>query len=236
MRISSPFRLSSRSLVLARHNRLLREVLSVRREGREVGQGELLNGLRRAVSEILNKPFTERMDHRVFKPDQRVLALWAAECAARTLPFFEAGHPEDGRPRRAIEALQEWIRTGVFSMAAIRKASLDAHSAAKAARTDDSARFAAHAAGQAVATAHVPTHALGSSMYAIRAVAAHSGRAYDGVVERTWQLRRLRELSRARRGRGWAVAPGVWPAATWVVERSDSPKGEEELSPFHGRR
>ena len=55
----------------------------------------VLYDLRRSVSEILDKPFTERIDHQVFKPDQKILALWAADCAEHVLPYFE-----DKRPRR----------------------------------------------------------------------------------------------------------------------------------------
>jgi hypothetical protein len=80
-------------------------------------------------------------------------------------------------------------------MADIRKASLDAHAAAREANEED-ARAAAHAAGQAVATAHVPTHALGSALYGIRAAAARCGNADDGLIrERDWQLQRLRCLA-----------------------------------------
>jgi hypothetical protein len=50
---------------------------------------KLLYEVRKAVSEILGKPFTERIDHQIFKPDQKLLAVWAAECAERVLPFFE---------------------------------------------------------------------------------------------------------------------------------------------------
>jgi len=153
----------------------------------------VLYDMRKSVSEILNKPFTERIDHQIFKPDQKILALWAADCAERVLPYFEEKCPDDDRPRKAIQTLRAWIDTGVFKMVVIRKASLDAHAAARDAGADDAARFAAHAAGQAVATAHVPTHALGSSIYCIRAAAAHSGNVDDGLVkERNWQLQRLR--------------------------------------------
>jgi len=161
---------------------------------------ELLYEVRKAVSEILDKPFTERIDHQVFKPDQKTLALWAAECAERVLPYFEEKYPGDDRPRKAIEALRAWLESGVFRMSVIRKASLDAHAAARGPLADGEAAacFAAHAAGQAVGTAHVVTHSLGASVYGIRAAAARSGRAEDGTVkERDWQLRRLRELSRA---------------------------------------
>jgi len=154
---------------------------------------EVLYDVRKSVSDLLNKPFSEHIDHQVFKPDQKLLALWAADCAEHVLPFFEDKYPNDDRPRKAIEAGRKWATTGVFSMAAIREASLDAHDAAKAAKKDD-AKYAAHAAGQAVATAHVPTHALGSSLYGIRAAAAHSGNVDNGLVrERGWQLQRLLE-------------------------------------------
>lgn len=154
---------------------------------------ELLYSVRKSISEILDKPFNERMDHQVFKPDQELFAIWAAECAEHVLPYFEDGHPDDVRPRRAIQVLRQWIGSGTFSMAVIRKASLQAHAAAKGEKEADAA-FAAHAAGQAVATAHVATHALGASIYGIRAVAAHSGNAADGLKERDWQLERLREI------------------------------------------
>ena len=157
---------------------------------------ELLYDLRRSVSEILGRPFSERIDHRVFQPDKKVLAVWAAECAERVLPYFAERYPGDDRPRKAIEVLREWVRTGVFKMSVIRGASLPAHAAAKG-KTELDAIFAAHAAGQAVGTAHVPTHALGAALYGIRAVAAHSGSAADGLQERDWQLRRLHSLVRS---------------------------------------
>jgi hypothetical protein len=153
----------------------------------------LLYEVRRSVSEILDKPFTDRVDHQIFKPDQKVLAIWAAECAVHVLPFFEEKYPDDDRPQRAIEVLQDWIANGVFSMSVIRRASLSAHAAAKGNRESDAA-FAAHAAGQAVATAHVPTHALGAALYGIRAVAVHLGSMNEGLKERDRQLEQLRKM------------------------------------------
>lgn len=153
----------------------------------------VLYEVRKSVTEILNKSFSEHLDHKIFKPDQKILALWAADCAEHVLPYFEDRYPDDDRPRKATEAGRKWATTGMFSMAVIRKASLDAHAAAKIAKEDD-AKYAAHAAGQAVAAAHVPTHALGSSLYGIRAAAAHSGNVDDGLIkERGWQLQRLLE-------------------------------------------
>jgi hypothetical protein len=104
--------------------------------------------------------------------DQRLMATWAADCVERVLPFFEKAYPKDDCPRKAIEACRTWVRTGVFKMAEIRGASLASHAAARAAKENNAACFAARAAGQAVATAHVPQHAFGGAYYALKAIAA----------------------------------------------------------------
>lgn len=158
----------------------------------------LLFEVRKEVSAILNKPFSERINHQIFQPDKKILALWAADCAEHVLPFFEDKYPDDDRPRKAIEVCRRWAATGTFRMSDIRQASLDAHVAAKIVKKED-ARYAAHAAGQAVGTPHVPTHSLGASIYAIRSAAAHSGNIDDGLIrERNWQLRRLRKYAKNR--------------------------------------
>jgi hypothetical protein len=127
------------------------------------------------------------------KQDQRSLATWAADCAERVLPFFEKAYPKDDRPRKAIEACRTWVRTGVFKMAGIRRASLAAHAAARAAKENNAACFAARAAGQAVATAHVPQHAFGGIYYALKAIAADDPANAETKVakEHNWQSRRL---------------------------------------------
>jgi len=122
------------------------------------------------------------------KQDQKLLASWAANCAERVLPFFEK-ESSDERPRKAIEKCREWVKTGVFRMAEIRKASLDAHKAAK--EVKDEASFAAHAAGQAVATAHVPQHAFGTSYYVLKVAALKSNAAIR--KEFKWQEKHLPE-------------------------------------------
>ena len=127
------------------------------------------------------------------KEDQRALAAWAADCAERVLPLFENAFPKDDRPRKAIQACRTWIRTGVFKMAEIRGASLSAHDAARDAKENDAACFAAHAAGQAVATAHVPQHAYGGAYYALKAIAAidPANAEVNIAKERSWQSRQL---------------------------------------------
>ena len=117
------------------------------------------------------------------------MAVWAIGCAECVLPYFEEEYPEDYRPRKAVETLQQWTNTGVFKMAVIRKASLAAHAAAREVGEDNAARSAARAAGQAVATAHVPTHSIGAAIYALQAIhiATNSSDADSAVAkERDW--------------------------------------------------
>jgi hypothetical protein len=133
----------------------------------------------------------------VGKTGHRTLAVWAIDCAEHVMPYFEENYPKDPRPRQAIETLQAWINTGVFKMAVIRKASLSSHAAAREVGEDNAARSAAHAAGQAVATAHVPTHSIGAAIYALQAIhrvmdAADADAAV--VKERDWQIQHLLEL------------------------------------------
>jgi hypothetical protein len=133
----------------------------------------------------------------VHATDQKTLAIWAIDCAERVMPYFEQTYPDDQRPRHAIEALQAWLQTGVFTMAVIRKASLDAHAAARDVGADTPARSAARAAGQAVATAHVPRHAYGPAIYAQQALfrASHPAEAEAVAArERDWQYAHLLQL------------------------------------------
>jgi len=141
----------------------------------------------------------EKMLEFVSKTDQKTLAVWAIDCAERVLPYFEKKYPKDHRPRQALETLQAWINTGVFKMAVIRKASLDAHAAAREVGEDNAARSAARAAGQAVATAHVPRHAYGAAIYAQQAIHRATDAALaDAAVakERDWQYEWLLDLGK----------------------------------------
>jgi len=131
------------------------------------------------------------------KTDHKTLAIWAIDCVERVMPHFEEKYPEDNRPRKAIETLQEWMNTGEFRMADIRKASLASHAAARGAGEDNAARSAARAAGQAVATAHVPAHSIGAANYALQAIhRASSSSDADAAVakERHWQYQHLLQL------------------------------------------
>jgi len=78
-------------------------------------------------------------------------------------------------------------------MADIRKASLDAHAAARKAKKNEAACFAARAAGQAVATAHVSEHAFGPAYYSLKVVEANNPLDSETKIlkEYNWQMRHL---------------------------------------------
>lgn len=139
----------------------------------------------------------EAMVELMEKTDHKTLGIWALDCVERVLSYFEEQYPEDPRPRQALEALQTWINTGAFKMKTIRKASLDSHAAAREVGEDNAARSAARAAGQAVATAHVPTHSIGAANYSLQAIhRATSASAAEAAVakERDWQYQHLLAL------------------------------------------
>ncbi|MDD5295034.1 MAG: hypothetical protein PHP21_03940 [Patescibacteria group bacterium] len=142
------------------------------------------------VKTDLDKQITEL----VGKTNHKILAIWAIDCVERVLPYFEKKYPEDHRPRNAIEALQTWIDTGVFKMSVIRKASLESHAAAREVGEDNAAHSVARAAGQAVATAHVPTHSIAAALYAATAVRDGVAPADSDIAvikERNWQYQHL---------------------------------------------
>lgn len=129
--------------------------------------------------------------------DHHLLALWAADCAEHVLPLFEAARPDDDRPRRAIELARAWVR-GEVKMTVSRAAAGHANAAAR--DLSGGARYAAYAAGQAAAVAHVAAHELGAAAYAIRAVqsaAPPAEREAAAHRERQWQREQLPEAIRA---------------------------------------
>ncbi|WP_408608921.1 putative immunity protein, partial [Desertihabitans aurantiacus] len=83
----------------------------------------------------------------------RVVARFAAAAAEEVLPVFERQHPDDGRPRAALEAARVFVE-GAPRSRLQRAASVEAHRAAREAATE-AARLAAQAAGDASAAAYL---------------------------------------------------------------------------------
>ena len=119
----------------------------------------------------------------------RLLAEWAALCAEHVLHLFDEEQPRDTRPRDAIDVGRAWVR-GEVRMSDARRAAFAANAAARG--LPDPAKFAALAAGQAAAVAHVAAHDLGAAAYAIRAVGA-SASAGETEAARTRERESQRE-------------------------------------------
>ncbi|WP_219819512.1 putative immunity protein [Pseudoclavibacter sp. AY1H1] len=121
----------------------------------------------------------------------RAIALWAASCAERALPIFEAQRPGDDRPHAAIAAVRAWER-GELPMTTCRTAAFAAHAAARDATDAGAAAVAAaRAAGQACAVAHMFDHSPHAASYAAKAVGLHSGGEAAREAERAWQWEKL---------------------------------------------
>jgi len=122
------------------------------------------------------------------------LAQWAADCAERTLHLFEELHPDDERPRFAIDTLRAWIRDEK-TMAECRQAAFRAHDAAREVG-EPQAIAAARACGQAASVAHMFTHSPNVADYAIKAIGLSvlKNKAETAkTAERDWQWNHLRD-------------------------------------------
>jgi hypothetical protein len=122
--------------------------------------------------------------------DRRTVAVWAADCAERVLPLFEAEAPDDDRARDAIARARAFARGELSAAGEIRRrfvAGRAAHSA-----TSPAGVAAARAAAQAAGVAHMGAHALGAAAYAAKAVQlAHPANPEARTAEVRWQLAAL---------------------------------------------
>jgi hypothetical protein len=117
--------------------------------------------------------------------DLRQVARYAADCAERALPLFEAEYPTDGRPRAAIEGARTFARGGRRT-AALRAQGWAAHAVAREAGhavAAEAARAAQHAAAAAYlhprASPHQVKHVLGAGVHQARALELAAGGAAE---------------------------------------------------------
>jgi len=128
--------------------------------------------------------------------DRRLVAPWAADCAARVLGFFEAEAPENSGPREAIARTRAFGRGELDIAEEIRRRSVGG-SALREVRTP-AAAAAARAAGQAAAIPHMGAHALGAAAYAARAAGLAAVDQPDAAAEEVrWQLSHMSAAVRA---------------------------------------
>ncbi|MCA9975840.1 MAG: hypothetical protein KC413_08815 [Anaerolineales bacterium] len=106
----------------------------------------------------------------------RILGRWAADCAERALPIYEALNHGDTRPREAIEGIRVFAAGGKRA-AKLRVLAMDAYRAGLE-TNDPAASAAAQAASLAAASAythplvdvHQTKHIVGPAAYAALAI------------------------------------------------------------------
>jgi hypothetical protein len=129
----------------------------------------------------------KRSPQTLSEADRRLVAAWAADCAARVLGLFEAEAPDDDRPRALIARTRAFARGELNTAEEIRRRFTGGVRAGDV--QTPAAVAAARAAGQAVAICHMGAHALGAAAYAVEATGlAHQNRPEAVEDEIRWQL------------------------------------------------
>ena len=128
--------------------------------------------------------------------NRRVIARWAAACAERVLPLYEADEAAEETAREAL-ARTYAFSTGAGTAAEEISKRLIVVKIANAATTPAGAA-AARAAAQAAAVAHMGAHALGAAAYAAKAVSLANADQPEAVQQEIrWQLANLSDDERA---------------------------------------
>jgi hypothetical protein len=128
--------------------------------------------------------------------DRRLAAAWAADCAERVLPLFEAEAPDDGCPRALIARTRAFARGELNTAQEIRRRFVGGVGAGDV--KAPTAVAAARAAGQAVAVCHMGAHALGAAAYAANAAGLADPDRPEAVKEEIrWQLEHMSAELRA---------------------------------------
>jgi hypothetical protein len=125
----------------------------------------------------------------------RAVGAWAADCADRALPVYEAHADSDSRPRAAIEGIREFAFGGRRT-SKLRSLAVAANAAARDIG-DPAAAAAARSAGLAAASAythpladiHQTKHIVGPAAYAALALElAHAGGTEAAAHEVRWAI------------------------------------------------
>ena len=132
----------------------------------------------------------DRISSLLMNCERKLTSIWSMDIAYHVLDALESYLNGDLRPRKALEALDQWIH-GNSSMMEARKHAFASHHAAKEA-LNPIATAVARCCGHACATAHVKTHANKASLYGILATMYANGGDKD--IETKWQYDHLKEI------------------------------------------
>ena len=108
---------------------------------------------------------------------------YAVICAEDVLFIWEEAHPEDDRPRKAIEATRAWLAEPTEARRVDANSAADAYSAATDAYAADAAYYADAAAYYAANAAYYAARAADSAAYAAAAYAAYAADAANSALK-----------------------------------------------------
>jgi len=131
---------------------------------------------RRFVTEHRSGPLNKEQHHQLMQ--------WAMDCAKHVLPYF--GEKIDVRLINALKVAKDW-QDDKAKVGDARKAAFEALAVANE-LVNPASVAVARSVMHAVATAHMADHALGSVLYALKAV-KETGESVE--TERKWQLIKL---------------------------------------------
>lgn len=118
-------------------------------------------------------PCLQELLAQIRRQKHRTLVLWAFRCVERPLAILRAHHPEEERPQQAVALCRLWA-AGEVKMPVAKRALLQAHQVAKELSSPEDTALC-HAVGQACATVHVETHAVGLPVYELTAIVRKYG-------------------------------------------------------------
>jgi len=136
---------------------------------------------RKMLSDI-NAPYMQSLMRLIETQSKTTLDNWCIEYARmHILPIYQKAYPDDARCKNALDAANEWL-AGNVKLPYVKNIILnECHAAARESDANPAAQAAARACGQAAATIHTPTHALGLACYGALAV------AYDALgIDADW--------------------------------------------------
>ena len=124
-----------------------------------------------------DSPYIVSLMRLIETQSKTTLANWSIDYAENHfVKIYYKAYPGDARPQMALDAAREWLAGKIKLPEAKRIILNECHAAARAAEAQPAAQAAARACGQAAASIHTATHALGLVFYGAAAIAYdHAG-------------------------------------------------------------
>ena len=123
-----------------------------------------------------DSPYIVSLMRLIETQSKTTLANWSIDYAENHfVKIYDKAYPGDTRPQMALDVAREWLAGRIKLPEAKRIILNECHAAAREAEAQPAAQVAARACGQAAASIHTATHALGLAFYGAAAI------AYDRV-------------------------------------------------------